>query len=71
MPRSGTLTLAALATTATFPSVPGVTIPAGTSCDWTPRWYSYSMDELVKGPLAVDALPVERHGYGAERSFTC
>ena len=54
----------------TIPSVPGITIPAGTSCDWTPRWLSYSMDELVKGPLAVDALPVQRHGYGPSRSFT-
>ncbi len=57
-------------TSATIPSVSGVAIPAGTSCDWTPRWYSYSIDEMVQGPIAVDALPVERHGYGAPRAFT-
>ncbi len=57
-------------TTATMPGVSGVTIPTGTSCRWTPRWYSYSMDEMVRGPIAVDALAVERHAYGAARAFT-
>lgn len=57
-------------TSATIPSVSGVTIPPGTSCTWTPRWYSYSIDELVRGPKGVGALPVTRHGYGAPRAFT-
>jgi hypothetical protein len=52
-------------------SAHGVSLTPGvTTCNWSAHWLSYTMDELVKGPAAVRALPLVRRAEGDRRSFT-
>ncbi|HSN92122.1 MAG TPA: carboxypeptidase-like regulatory domain-containing protein [Anaeromyxobacteraceae bacterium] len=58
-------------TSATLPdlSAYGVTLAPGVSCTWEPGWTSYTVEDLVQGPAAVDALALERGAYGPTLSF--
>lgn len=56
---------------ATIPDLTAVGIsPSMDSCTWHPLWFSPTVEQLVEGPAAVDALPLQRDAFGADRSFT-